>query len=98
MKLKQRAHLLTSRVPLLVRGLNHVTLLNLIRILHNKGEKVVWNFIAFLLCRSPPEESQCRSSAPSNRISCGYSLPRVAFRKDAEGCCACDFPRWKKFS
>lgn len=89
MKLKQRRHLLTSCVPLLVRILNDVTLLNLIRILHNKGGKVVWYFIAFLLCRSLPEESQCRSSAPSNRISCPYNLPKANFRKDAEECLSC---------
>lgn len=51
MELKQR-NLLTSCVPLLVRIVKDVTLLNLIRILHNKGGKVVWYFVAFLLCRS----------------------------------------------
>lgn len=40
MKLKQSRHLLTSWEPLLGRILNHVTLLNLIRILHNKGGKL----------------------------------------------------------
>lgn len=98
MELKQR-HLLTSCVPLLVRIAKDVTLLNFIRILHNKGRKVAWYLVAFLLCGSRAEESQCGSSAPSNRISCGCNLPKGNFGRDAgEGCRACGFSRWKKFS
>lgn len=47
MKLKQSRHLLTSCEPLLGRILNHVTLLNLIRILHNKGGKLYGTSLHF---------------------------------------------------
>lgn len=47
MKLKQSRHPWTSCEPLLGRILNHVTLLNLIRILHNKGGKLYGTSLHF---------------------------------------------------
>lgn len=86
MKLKQSRHLLTSCEPLLGRILNHVTLLNLIRILHNKGGKLYGTSLHFCYVEACRKSHNVESSAPSNRISCGYNVPKGNFRKDAEEC------------
>lgn len=101
MKLKQSGHLLTSRVLLLVRGLRGVTLLNLMRILHNKGEGGKLCGASFHFCYV----EACRKghNVGVQHLLIGFLVVTI-FLKATSGrmlksvCPACGFSRWKQFS